>query len=460
MDMETILSKLPHLDGFMTAAEMDESTFALARQYPDLVNVTKVGESRKGHPLYCLKIGDGRKKALMYGCPHPNEPIGCMMLEQLSRLLCEHADLRRELDTSFYLIKAVDPDGLELNKGWLKGPFTYANYAKHFFRPISDQQVEWTFPLHYKNYHFTDCLPETRAIMKLMEEIKPDFVYSLHNSSFGGVYFYVSHNHQDIIAKLPIAAKRAALPLNLGEPECAFSQTYAPAVYECLKGTQYYDYYEANLAGDPCDAMVCGGSSLDYMSTIRSEAFVMLCEEPYFYCPMSNDLSLCDISRREAILHGLAVGKEMHDHLRKAVTRLAPYADASSQYMRALSMYTREDDKEFSAQKALMDAHPQEYDKPATKACWFDNYVAAKWYPLLGFGMVIGCAKELSESSAELASQREELHALINDCEAFIDANCQAIEAVVPCQPIDIRTLVSVQLESAISVLTTLEVKE
>ena len=460
MDIETILSKLPQIDAFMSAAEMDESTFALAKKYPKLVCVTQVGESRKGHPLYCLKIGNGRKKALMYGCPHPNEPIGCMMLEQLSRLLCEQVDWLKELDTTFYMIKASDPDGLELNSGWLKGPFTYENYAKHFFRPISDQQVEWTFPLHYKNYHFTDCLPETQAIMKLMEELKPDFVYSLHNSSFGGVYYYVSRDDKEIIAKLPKAAQRVSLPLNLGEPECAFSKTYAPAVYEFLKGTQYYDYYEANLDGNPCDAMVCGGSSLDYMNTIRSDAFVMMCEEPYFYCPMSNDLSLCDITRKEAILHGLEVGKQIRDHLRKAMKRLAPYADASSQYMRALSMYTNEDEREITAQKALMDANPEEYSKMATKASWFDNFVAAKWYPLLGFGMVIGCAEQLRKASIDDPAQKEELRTLIQDCEAFIDASCQEIEAIVPCHPINIRTLVSVQLESAISVLTTLEVKK
>ena len=228
MDIEALLQELPHIASFMSVREMDESSIALAKQYPDTVKLRKIGESRQGHPLYCLTIGCGKKKALMYGCPHPNEPIGCMMLEHLSHLLCTHEDWLKELDTTFYLVKVSDPDGLKLNEGWLKGPFTYANYAKHFFRPVSDQQVEWTFPLHYKNYHFNDSIPETKAIMKLMDEIRPDFVYSLHNSSFGGVYFYVNHANHAILDKLPLAAKRAGLPLHLGEPECAFSKVFAP----------------------------------------------------------------------------------------------------------------------------------------------------------------------------------------------------------------------------------------
>ncbi|MCI9313301.1 MAG: hypothetical protein HFE68_08110 [Erysipelotrichaceae bacterium] len=458
MNLEALLDQLPQIDTFMTAKELDESSFALAKQYPHMVSLRKIGESRQQHPLYCLKIGKGRKKALMYGCPHPNEPIGCMMLEHLSRLLCEHPTLAETLDTTFYMIKVSDPDGLARNEGWLKGPFTYANYAKHFFRPISDQQVEWTFPLHYKNYHFDDVLPETKAIMNLMQEIQPDFVYSLHNSSFGGVYFYVNHAHPKILKQLPLSAKRANLPLNLGEPECAFSQTYAPAIYEFLKGTQYYDYYEENLAGDPCDAMVCGGSSLDYMNTIHPDAFVMMCEEPYFYCPASSDLSLCTMSRKEAILHGFAQSRKVREELRKAIARLRPYGNPHSQYMRALSMYGDDSDREEKAQLALMDANPQIYEQPATKASWFDNDVAARWYPLLGFGMIIGCVDELLLTPLDEQAQAD-LAALKADCERYVDSVCAQIEESVPCKPIPIRTLVSVQLESAISVLTTLEVR-
>lgn len=454
LKIEDVLNKIPHIDVFLTPDEMDENTLALAKKYPHLVTVTKVGESRKKHPLYCLKIGEGKKKALMYGCPHPNEPIGCMMLEHLSRLLCENEDILQELDTTFYMIKAVDPDGLNLNKGWLKGPFTYANYASHFFRPASAQQVEWTFPITYKNYSFNEPVPETQAIMKLMEEIKPDFVYTLHNSSFGGVYFYVNRDDPHILPKLPDAAKRAHLPLNLGEPECAFSKTYAPAIYEFLQAPQYYDYYEETLEGDPCDYMVCGGSSLDYMNTINPDAFVMMCEEPYFHCPDSNDLSLCDhLSRREAIMQGFELRQKIVDFTKEKYAILKKYADPSTQYMLALAMYTKDDGSHKQATISLMDAHSEEYDVPATKASRFDNFVATPWYALLGVGMIIGSSKETLETMSIDDEGKALLTKLVEDSQAFIEDQCQAIDKQVPCRPIDIRTLVSVQMESALIVL-------
>lgn len=459
MDIEKILSYIPKIDVFMTVDEMDKSTFELKEKYPDVVTIEKAGESRQGHPLYCLKIGNGRKKALMYGCPHPNEPIGCMMLEHFSWILCEHKEVLEELDTTFYMIKAIDPDGLNMNKGWLKGPFTYASYASNFYRPVSDAQVEWTFPIDYKNYSFHAPINETKILMKLMDEIKPDFVYSLHNSSFGGVYFYVSKNDPMILSKLPLAAKRASLPLNLGEPECAFSKIFAPAIYEILSAVQYYDYYEKTLPGDPCEAMICGGSSLDYMNKVNPNAFILMCEEPYFYCPDSADASLCEnMTRKEAILKGFEIQREVTDKLRELVSALQKYASSSSFYMRSLHMYTESHEQEENAQRSLMTQHPEAYEQLATKASRFDSLIARGWYPLLAFGMVKGCVLETMNEHDWNEEEKKELQDLMTSAQSYIDEKCAQIEAQMPCQPIEIRKLVSVQMESAIIVLENLEV--
>lgn len=49
--------------------------------------------------------------------------------------------------------------------------------------------MEWTFPVDYKELHFHDPLPETQALMNIIDEIKPEFMYSLHNAGFGGSFF-------------------------------------------------------------------------------------------------------------------------------------------------------------------------------------------------------------------------------------------------------------------------------
>jgi hypothetical protein len=70
----------------------------------------KIGETGDGRPISYLKIGNGSKNALLFAFPHPNEPIGSMTVEYLSKYLAENLDTVDELGYTWYLIKAIDPD--------------------------------------------------------------------------------------------------------------------------------------------------------------------------------------------------------------------------------------------------------------------------------------------------------------------------------------------------------------
>jgi len=84
MNFKDIVKEIPDYENFYTVNEMDEHSLALAEKYPDKVKVYEAGKSRAGHPIYVIEIGNGSKNALLFGCPHPNEPIGAMMLEFFS----------------------------------------------------------------------------------------------------------------------------------------------------------------------------------------------------------------------------------------------------------------------------------------------------------------------------------------------------------------------------------------
>jgi hypothetical protein len=58
--------------------------------------------------------------------------------------------------------------------------------CRQLLQTAGHEQVEWTFPVDYKTLHFHSPLPETEVLMKLIEEKKPDFMYSLHNSGLEG----------------------------------------------------------------------------------------------------------------------------------------------------------------------------------------------------------------------------------------------------------------------------------
>ncbi|UCC63326.1 MAG: peptidase, partial [Anaerolineae bacterium] len=128
-DALSILDDVPNYQAFLTVDELKASAHQLAQDHPRTVEVLPLGRSRQGDPIEALKIGDGPKKAMLFAMPHPNEPIGSMMLEYLSRRLAEDDALRDALGYTWYLIKCIDPDGTRLNEGWFKGPFSIDNYA-------------------------------------------------------------------------------------------------------------------------------------------------------------------------------------------------------------------------------------------------------------------------------------------------------------------------------------------
>ena len=280
LDLREVMDRVPDSQGFLTIEELDRNTLALAEEYPQLVQVQEVGRSREGRIIRCLKIGSGSKNALLFACPHPNEPIGAMMLEAFSTILAEDAELREALDYTWYIIKSWDVDGTQLNEPWFKGPFSLKNYVRHFFRPAPTAQVDWTFPIDYKNLHFHDSIPETQAVQKLIDELSPSFLYSLHNSAFGGVYWYLTEAFdEDFYDMLRAVAAKHGMPIDLGEPEAPYIQRFSPAVYRNISMADSYDYYESYGAEHPEEMCGCGTCSADY-GKAACGAFTLLTELP------------------------------------------------------------------------------------------------------------------------------------------------------------------------------------
>lgn len=88
--LETILEQVPDYESFYTVDQMNASSEKLAQEHPGKVKVFTIGRSRKGEAIQALRIGNGQKTALLFGFPHPNEPIGSMTLDYLAA--CMHTD--------------------------------------------------------------------------------------------------------------------------------------------------------------------------------------------------------------------------------------------------------------------------------------------------------------------------------------------------------------------------------
>ena len=452
MDFKKLIDEIPAYDHFLTVDEMDASTLKLAEDYPDLVTVTQEGTSRGGHPIYCLKIGDGPKNAFMFGCPHPNEPMGAMMLEYFSRRLCEDEALRRELGYTWYLIKSIDVDGTKLNEGWFKGPFTITNYARNFFRPVGSEQAEWTFPFTYKNYSWTTPIPETQVLMNIIDRVKPEFMYSLHNAGFGGAYWYVSGDEPSLWDGFYKAAEKQNVPLNLGEPEMVYVTQYAPACYKMTGSKDSYDYYEQSME-HPEAMMSCGTSSDDYASQYGT--YTLVAELPYFFSRKIVSDTIMPFTRAEAAIKGEQVSHDQIEQIGKILKPVKPWLTEDNPFPKIVLLSV---DKNDASTQAQIDYYKktEAYQQPCKESEAFDCLDITRFYTLLSWGLsvrAINYAIEHTDIDPQLAKTA------LDQAQAGFDKLAAELENDINYSVVPIRSLIGVQLESGMLVADLLRSK-
>lgn len=436
------LAAVPDYEAFLTVDELDASSRELAARYPDLVELSVIGHSRAGHPIQQLKIGSGSRRVLMFGCPHPNEPIGAMMLEFLSRRLCEDEQLRRDFDYTWYLIKCIDIDGTRLNEGWFKGPFSPANYIRDFYRPAMPQQVEWTFPLEYKSYTFAQPLPETEALMQAIETARPDVIVSLHNAGFGGVFYYVTEELPDALAdKLRALATERGLPLWEGEPEVPFAHLYSSGIYRMPTTKDMYEFHASMQPDtDPATVLTHGACSHEYAERFASPITIVP-EMPYFYDRRVGDVTPTATRRRDAVLQAMERDESLLDVLAAQYERVRPHLQVATPFEDAVDDFLQNAVRSAPGRRRWAETSPA-LDRSATVAELFDSELQMLFYRLLYFALfrrMVAAQPAHPELTAADAVVKAELDRWSDHLEQNLNYS------VVP-----IRDLVSVQLGAAL----------
>lgn len=436
----------------MTISELDTSSILLAEEFPD-VELKELGRTGEGRPIYCLKIGQGKENALLFAFPHPNEPIGSISLEFLSKYLAENPEFTKQTDYTWYIIKAIDIDGAVMNEGWFKGEFNPLKYARNYYRPAAYEQIEWSFPINYKKLKFETPPPETQVLISLMQELKPKFMYSLHNSGFGGVYFYVTRGVGNMFSKLINFVQKEKLPLHLGEPEAPFIKPLHDAIFELFGIQDQYDFIEANGIENPQDIIQCGTSSDDYLKTITGEkSMVLVCEMPYFYDEAIDDQTQTEFERRVLRIKSVEYLKEIYNHSKKIFRSIKKFCKSDSRLYRAVEYQIKNGGLMLEVYMQDAKTSPM-YDGKATISQAFDSNIATKYYSLLSMSMLGRLCEEAISNHPE---KRSNLINIKTDLENFIETRINELLQNTKFEVIPIQKLVRVQIGSALITLENL----
>ncbi|RKD98232.1 M14 family zinc carboxypeptidase [Halopiger aswanensis] len=384
---EWLDESIPRYESFFSVRKHRERDRELADVH-EHVTYEGLGESADGNPIWAVTVGEGSRTALLLGAPHPNEPIGSMTIDFLLHELATNDDLRASLDYEFVCVPVADPDGVRRNEGWFDGPFTLANYAQNFYRPPPERQVEATFPVDREGYSFDDPIPATRALADLIGARRPEFVYSFHNTAFGGCYYVVTEPLEPLHDALRSLPAEYGVSLNRGEPERFIDEAFDDAVRRLPTFADRFDAAETDDDdGEGSDEPLLGGNAYDYASRFEDDVVEFAVELPYFSAPRIGDQTRLERSREAVIREGV-------QHRRSFLEEIADPLDAVAEYLPDTPMAHEaagvfgyfEDELEGKLDWATS---VSETDEPGTVAQYVDERFIRQYHLLTYLGMLL-----------------------------------------------------------------------
>lgn len=231
--------RCPGLDEVLSAAR------ALAERNPRVCRLRTIGASRAGEPLLMLSVGgdgaddgaDGEEhgQVLVVAGAHANEPVGgASAVELASRIVAgriavagraQAAGAAGATGAAWHFVLCLDPDGTRLAQAG--GPDTGRSLFEHyrgFFRPAMAEQPEWAPSIGL-------LPPESRALLHVVEELRPGLQCSLHSADVGGSYLQLTADIPGIVAPFTASAAALGIPAEAGPYDAFHWPSPGPGVY-------------------------------------------------------------------------------------------------------------------------------------------------------------------------------------------------------------------------------------
>lgn len=218
----TGVSLLPQLR-YPTLTQLIASAGALVAHRPGLCTLRQVGASRAGRPLHLLSVGHARRAVLVVAGAHANEPTGGSTLLALAERVVSERQLRA--DTSWHFLLCADPDGASLHR--TPAPRSLFDYHLGFFRPAAEEQPEWSpsvLPPHR-------LPPETRALTRVIDELRPYLQATLHGTDLGGSWVQLTKDIPGLAEPFAKSAAELHIPVETGASDAAGWAASGPGVH-------------------------------------------------------------------------------------------------------------------------------------------------------------------------------------------------------------------------------------
>ncbi len=280
IDVRSVSQAIPHCESFCSVEKLQT---LVERLRMDARFTTAVaGSSVNGVPIHHLRFGSGAVKALILGGPHCPEQIGSLTVFSLLSLLQEGHRALLEADVEWHVVPCIDPDGAILNEGWSQKRFSLESFMRNFYEQPALEQVDGSFPITYKKVIFDRPSKEALILQGILDRVRPDFFYSLHNYFVaGGAWYALSRDigtksYRELYALLA----QYRIPLQRQGPASALFPRLDQGILTLPSLRLYYDHLERLGVAIPESFLKgeIGAGSSDYLAQIKPSALTFVAE--------------------------------------------------------------------------------------------------------------------------------------------------------------------------------------
>jgi len=376
-----ILSEVPTYTRFLNVSEID-NLMNLIKVIPQ-VKVKKIGTTVDKEPLMLLDIGNGDRTAIIIGVPHSDEPLGSLVITFFARWLATNPDAKY-FGWRWLLIPILERRGMRLNEGWFNMTESFAAMAKSTFREPTEDQYEWTFPIEYDNYIWTQSRPETIAIKEVLEKEQPELLCGLHHSGFTNGYYYLSQDFPEVYPILEKFAKSLQIPLSDKSPDVPFEKMLSPGFYKMYGLKDYIKYYKKK---DPLVLpSLKRGACSDEWYQKNIGGFSFNCEVPMYLSPKLKDRNPSKKSYKKLIQRRYNRKKTRVDYSRRLLDKIKDYENlADPLLLTSAKKHIENAELSLEHEKRILEKSD---DKIVTKADVFENSVIEDLFDLFFLGQI------------------------------------------------------------------------
>jgi hypothetical protein len=214
-------------DAYPSVAGVAAAASAFARLHPALCTLREIGRSREGRPLQLLTVGHGRRGVLVVAGPHSDERIGSATALRLAERVAADPLLHARADASWHFLLCLDPDGTVRSEAGPAVRRTPAEHFRHAYRPPADEQPEWATSIRPPG----DQLPESRALIALIDELRPFLQCSLHGNDLGGSWIQLTRDIPGLAEPLGKLSAERDVPVQTGTYDAMYWKVSGPGVY-------------------------------------------------------------------------------------------------------------------------------------------------------------------------------------------------------------------------------------